>query len=418
MGLLQNIKTLKQKKPQKADAALFNAVALKPSVPSAASPKLPSAFAPAFAQGLAEGLSGRWYGNPNPDHIEDFSAGQAAGNNNVQEPAAPDPALRQGADDLKAAAAKSQEEAAIAAGRPGWVRQQELEAQDRVEPRAETADAGDSDQDNLAAFSNSEQLGARLIIFLYVRQLFASFFTHTTLPILMPRVAMRFGPCYPSSMFLPFLFTGAIAGFSGVITAQIFSLPTISGTITYLVYTLLTGIIAYRGLYRVTAFLTQRRRDLMLSGICLLIPTLVLINFTNALFAAAFNPLEGAIAFALASMMSAGFASTVAYDVEQDPVDSLGTMTTSGLGITALVLLLSSVLLFNPLVGISLLGVGLFFRVLSSYYLTKHHATASRLYIYALQLVTLLAMLLDLLILARKGYILLPEGLLELLITN
>lgn len=266
--------------------------------------------------------------------------------------------------------------------------------------------------DNFNNLQNREHVGLGVMVMLYIRQLCASFFTHTTLPVLMPHLARSLGPCYPSSMALPFFFVGLLSAFAGRMVSSLSPVNLGSG-LTFLIYLLLTGLPAYRGIYRICAYMNRRRHDVVLIAASVCVPMVCFIWITENLFRAAPGIIEPTLAFAFASMLSAAAASTLSWNVQQDPIDSCGTMSTKGMLLVIVVCFMAAFGLLHYIVGLSVLGVTFIVRLVFGYIIVKNGGTAHRSYINALQLITFFAILLDLSLLKTHNYDLLSASTLE-----
>ena len=266
---------------------------------------------------------------------------------------------------------------------------------------------------NFANMPSDESVGIGLMLFLYVRQLFASFFTYTTLPLMAPHLAMRLGPCYPSSMPIPYFFVGLLAGLVGGSLHSALNLETV-GVVSAVIYLMLTGITAYKGIYRICTFITRRRHDMILLAASVMVPLLIFMWLSNILLTQAGNNLlEVSLLFAIASMLSAATASSLTWNFPQDPIDSCGIMTTKGLLFVIALCLFVAFGLMNYIVGLSVLGVSIVMRLIFGYCIAKNQGTAQRPYVYALQYFTLFAILLDLILLKSQNYQILSQPFLE-----
>ena len=283
-------------------------------------------------------------------------------------------------------------------------RQKELNAEQRRE---------DNGQYNFANMPDKTNVGFGMMICLYIRQLCASFFTHTTLPILAPKLALRLGPCYPSSMPIPFFVVGFIAGALGSMLYSTLELEYI-GALPYLIYLLLTGLTGYHGIYRMCTFIKRKRHDLILLVASVMVPMLIFVWLSNTLIVVTQGIVEATAAFAIASMLSAATASSLTWNFPQDPMDSCGSMSTKGLLFVVILSLMAAFGLLHYTVGLSVLGVGLVMRLLFGYLIAKNQGTAQRSYVYALQLLTLFAILLDFILLKSQNYEFLSQSSLEL----
>ena len=247
---------------------------------------------------------------------------------------------------------------------------------------------------NLSAYNDKETISLKLSSFLFLRQFFASFFQYTTLSLCFPQIASRLGPSYPSSMPFAYLLIGLISGVAAGFTSDI-NLKTISGGLIFCVFITLSGLSAFRGICTLMCLFSQRRADEIISGAAVAIPCIIFTIIASAL-AMIVSPLELFLSFAMISMLSAAFAVTLVFTLEQDPVNSIGTITIGGMIISAIITLALCFLTLNPLVMASLLGTGLLVRVLIGYFLHLNHVAASRDLILAATQISVIAMLLDL----------------------
>ena len=283
-------------------------------------------------------------------------------------------------------------------------KQQEINADKRRE---------DNGQYNFANMPVKEQVSFGMMICLYLRQLIASFFTHTTLPLVAPQLALRLGPCYPSSMPIPFFVVGFIAGALGSVLHSTLNLDYI-GAVPYLIFLLLTGLTGYRGIYRICSFITRKRHDVILLTASVMVPMLIFVWLSNTLIGITSGIVEATAAFAIASMLAAATASSLNWNFPQDPMDSCGHMSTKGLLFVIILSIMAAFGLLHYTVGLSVMGVSLVMRLLFGYFIGKNQGTAQRPYVYALQLLTLFAILLDLILLKSQNYEFLSQSSLDL----
>lgn len=268
---------------------------------------------------------------------------------------------------------------------------------------AEAGDALRSDTTELDAMPRTEHVKLSMAVFLFLRQLIASFFTHTTLPVVTPHLALRLGPCYPSSMAIPFFVVGLLVGALGGFIKEYTPLQ-MAGTTSCLVFVLLTGLSPYRGIYRIFTFITRRRHDAVMMASSVMVSLLVFIGLISTLVHVCAGVGEFTLAFALASMLSAATASTLMWNFPQDPMDSCGTMTNKGLVWVMIMCGAATFGLLHYIVALSILGVGIVMRLIFGYCIAKNQGTAQRPYVSALQLLTLFAILLDLILLKSQNY--------------
>lgn len=265
---------------------------------------------------------------------------------------------------------------------------------------------------NFANMPEKEHIGLGIAIFLYLRQLGASFFTFTSLSLLAPHMAMRLGFAFPSSMAIPFFCVGLVSGLVGAYFHHDLHLAQ-AGVITFVLYQLLIGLTAYRGIYRISTFISRRRRDMILLAASVITPMVILIWLINTLMIMSQGYFEATLLFAIAAMLSAATASTLTWNFPQDPIDSCGMMSGKGLGLVVVLCLLVSFGFLHYIVGLSVLGVSIVMRLIFGYCLVKNKGTAQRPYVHALQLLTLFAILLDIILLKSQNYEIISGQLLQ-----
>ena len=255
----------------------------------------------------------------------------------------------------------------------------------------------------LSALNERETLSFKLTALLFARQLIASFFGNTTLGVIAPATAARFGAAYPSSTPLPFfcvvLISGALASLIGALTDFY-----LAGGICLVTYICLVGVSAFRGLAEIIVLFCHRRPDAIINAAAVLMPSLVLLLILNASFILNL-PFEVTVSLAAASLLGAAASSTLTLDLPQDPVDSAGTLTYKGLVFTLCISILPAFLVLRPEIAASAVGIALFCRLIMGQFLLRHHQHASRLYSAALRMITTGAVMFDILFLSTDGSI-------------
>lgn len=255
----------------------------------------------------------------------------------------------------------------------------------------------------LSALNERETLSFKLTALLFARQLIASFFGNTTLGVIAPATAARFGAAYPSSTPLPFfcvgLISGALASLIGALTDFY-----LAGGICLVTYICLVGVSAFRGLAEIIGLFCHRRPDAIINAAAVLMPSLVLLLILNASFILNL-PFEVTVSLAAASLLGAAASSTLTLDLPQDPVDSAGTLTYKGLVFTLCISILPAFLVLRPEIAASAVGIALFCRLIMGQFLLRHHQHASRLYSAALRMITTGAVMFDILFLSTDGSI-------------
>lgn len=287
--------------------------------------------------------------------------------------------------------------------------QEQAELEDRADAEAKLGAAAashrreDNGNLNFANMPSTEQVGFGMTIFLYLRQLLASFFTHTTLPLAAPHLAVKFGPCYPSSMPIPFFFIGLISAAIG--SALHFGVGALQvGAVIYTFFLLMTGLTAYRGIYRFCSFICRRRHDTILIAAAFAVPMMMLCWTFNAFVLSTSSMAEATLSFAVVSMVSAASAASLTWNFPQDPMDSIGKMSTKGLLFIIILSCMGAFGLLDPVAGTSIIAIALVSRIICGYFIKKNKGTAQRPYVYALQMIAMFFMLLDMIAIVK------PQG--------
>ena len=299
--------------------------------------------------------------------------------------------------------------------------------EDSYETRSDAADGYDDsdlskrqgsmrrDENGTANFANlnlQENVGLGMTVFLYLRQLLAAFFTHTNLPVIAPKTAARLGPCYPSSMPVPYLFVGLLSGLVASLAASVINVDTV-GTISFIVFLLCTGLTPYRGIYRIISYISRRRHDVVIVAASVTVPMIIFMWLSNILILSVDGIAEATAAYGIVAMLSAASASTLSWNLPQDPMDSSGTMTTKGLLFVIVLSIMASFGIMHYITGLSLIALCVAMRLIFGMLIAGNNGTSHRSYVHALQLLTMFILLFDLIILKSQGYNILSVSSLE-----
>ena len=267
---------------------------------------------------------------------------------------------------------------------------------DRIPPKI------DAQQENKEETQGKELITSKLKAFLFIRQLLASFFTHTTLSMIAPKLSLSFGPTYPSSMPLPYFFVGIILG----IICFLFN--NTNATIIYLapfilvIFLLLTGIQGFRGCGTLISIFSKRRADSYIKILTVFIISVLFCFCINICLTYKLCDLSFSLVSASVLMLSAYTATTLNFSLDGDPVDSYGSLSLRGLLIAGGICLIVSFLFLSAALVISLIGVSLLIRMIIGFYLHMHKARVSRDIICATQYITMLVLLMDMLLMHLK----------------
>lgn len=260
----------------------------------------------------------------------------------------------------------------------------------------------DAQDEPKEASQEKELITSKFKAFLFIRQLLASFFTHTTLSLAAPKLSLSFGPTYPSSMPLPYFFVGIILGticflFNNAAAAVIYLEPFI-----LVIFLLLTGIQGFRGCGTLISIFSKRRVDSYIKILTVFIISVLFCFCINVCLAYKLCSLSFSLIFASVLMLSAYTATTLNFSIDGDPVDSYGALSLKGLIIAGGICLIILLLFISVTLVISLIGAALLIRMILGFYLHMHKVRVSRDIICGTQYITMLILLMDMLLLHLK----------------
>lgn len=267
---------------------------------------------------------------------------------------------------------------------------------DRIPPKI------DPQKEHQETPQGKELITSKLKAFLFIRQLLASFFTHTTLSMAAPKLSLSFGPTYPSSMPLPYFFVGLILG------TVCFLFNNTTATIIYLapfilvIFLLLTGIQGFRGCSALISIFSKRRADSYIKILTVFIISVLFCFCIDVCFTYKLCDLRFGLVLASILMLSAYTATSMNFSLDGDPVDSYGALSLKGLLVAGGICLIILALSFSVALVISLIGISLLIRMIIGFYLHMHKARVSRDIICATQYITMLTLLMDMLLLHLK----------------
>lgn len=166
----------------------------------------------------------------------------------------------------------------------------------------------------------------------------------------------------------------------------------------------MTGLTAYRGIYRFCSFICRRRHDTILIAAAFAVPMMMLCWTFNAFVLSTSSMAEATLSFAVVSMVSAASAASLTWNFPQDPMDSIGKMSTKGLLFIIILSCMGAFGLLDPVAGTSIIAIALVSRIICGYFIKKNKGTAQRPYVYALQMIAMFFMLLDMIAIVK------PQG--------
>lgn len=252
---------------------------------------------------------------------------------------------------------------------------------------------------DISSFKEDVSISFMIKFKLFFRNIIASFFSFTSLSIIFPSISVKFGPSTPSFMFIPFLVGGLILGSIGILTFR--TLPetlVFISTVVYIIYLLMFGLRSFRGIEQIIIASQKNRADIVVSIISVILPTLFTIGVIYSIAKYNESIVAGTYVF-VSILISSALGATLAIELQDDPVDSIGPMSIKGCFFQ---LLISCIILFitiNFVLALSIIATGVLVRILLGLYMSKKKISASRAAIAGMQNIVMMCILLDLLFL-------------------
>ncbi len=243
--------------------------------------------------------------------------------------------------------------------------------------------------------------GTGVHVVLFIRQLFASFFTHTNLDLLLPRLSLKMGPCYPSSMPIPYLFTGLLTALLAVWLQSTGSVY-LCGGYTLALFLLIVGLNGIRGVGNMLAVFSQRRPDPYMKSATTAVYLLLFASLTDTVFTVFPATVYTALALGTVFMLAALAATSLNFGFRQDPVDYYGSMSTTGLILSTLFTALICYAVLSPWLATSLMGLALLLRLIIGHLMNLNRVRTSRLCVDGALHLILLFLLADLIVMGQS----------------
>lgn len=243
---------------------------------------------------------------------------------------------------------------------------------------------------------------------LFLRQLVASFFTHTNLGAIMPKTASYLGPCYPCSMPIPYLILGLISTFPFFYgLTVIMQVPhLLSGALSVTTFFILNGICGFRGIAKICASFSNSRTDQDLHSLVSVLYVILLVACLETLREVCGTDISRVpLFFASCCMLSALSGCSLSLGLTADPVNSFGSLSLRGLIFSSIITAAAVYCSFPPLAATSLIGIALLLRLLLGIYINHQALLISRPIVCGCQLMVLLALLLYVIIAAARHII-------------
>jgi hypothetical protein len=229
---------------------------------------------------------------------------------------------------------------------------------------------------------------------LYLRQLGASFFTHTILGTLFPRAGSLMGPCFPSSMPVPFFVMGFITALPVAFMPLSFNVSLgFASAIATAIFVIMDGVAGFRGISSLLSAASRTRTGGSFEGAVSATCIMLLWSCLCELGETIPGGPELALASGAVFMLSALAGCTLSFGSDPDPVDSYGTMSVWGLLFSLVLTLAVLFLCLPPLAATSFFGLALLIRLAAGYFMGARGMLPSRDHVNAVQMLTLLVLL-------------------------
>lgn len=245
--------------------------------------------------------------------------------------------------------------------------------------------------------SGSGSISGGIYLFLFIRQLFASFFNFTNLGVVFSRSALQWvGPSKPGFMPIPYFAVGFICSLFAL-GIEDYTNPLLCAQLVLVIYLLLVGCDGFRGIGKLLGEFSQRKPDNYVKA------TIVII--TAAIFTACFEyyisvlkpDLTFCFGFGAVVMLSALCATSINYGGNDDPVSSYGSLGLLGLTLSVLFCIALTFLILEWQIALSMIGICAFARLVLGQYIYAKGINASIEIVCGVQLITMILLMLDLL---------------------
>lgn len=274
--------------------------------------------------------------------------------------------------------------------------------------KTKQADEKVSPKDSTKKFSPYKKIKLSSQILLFLRQILASFFTHTNLGAIMPKTATYLGPCYPSSMPIPYFVVGFISTFPFFYGLTfIMQVPhLLLGALSVTAFFMLNGICGFHGIAKICASFSNSRTTQDLHSVISVLYVIVLVTCLETLREVCNQDLyRPPLFFASCCMLSALSGCSLSLGLTADPVNSFGSLSIKGLAFSSVITATAMYCTFPPLVATSLIGIALLLRLLLGIYMNQKTLLISRSIVCASQLIVLPALLIYVIIATARNII-------------
>ena len=249
----------------------------------------------------------------------------------------------------------------------------------------------------------NNEISAFVYVFVFLRQLIASFFNFTNLGALFPKQALSIlGPSAPAFMPLPYFVIGYITCALAMFMQSVCQSGSLCAAVVTLFFFALTGSGAFRGIGHLCTAISLRKIDTYGK---ILITLIVISLFARSIqYFSKYMELDFyfCLGFAVIFMLSSFTATTLNFGSSDDPVSSFGTLGLKGLIAGTIICLAITFAVLDWQIALTMLGICLLCRVLIGQFMVVKGIKASTDMVCALQLITAILLMLE--IVFTNGY--------------
>lgn len=255
--------------------------------------------------------------------------------------------------------------------------------------------------DNQTKVNN--EISAFVYVFVFIRQLAASFFNFTNLGALFPKQSLSIlGPSAPAFMPLPYFVIGFVTCMLAMFMQTVCQSGSFCAAVAALFFFALTGSGAFRGIGHLCTAISLRKIDTYGK---ILITLFVISLFARSIqYYTKYMEIDFyfCLGFAVVFMLSSFTATTLNFGSSDDPVSSFGTLGLKGLIADAVICLAITFVVLDWQIALTMLGICLLSRVLIGQFMLVKGIKASTDMVCALQLITAILLMLE--IIFTNGY--------------
>ena len=249
----------------------------------------------------------------------------------------------------------------------------------------------------------NNEISASVYVLVFLRQLVSSFFNFTNLGALFPKQALSIlGPSAPVFMPIPYFVIGFVTCALAMFMQSVCQSHSLCATVVTMLFFALTGSGAFRGIGLLCTAISLRKIDTYGK---ILITLIVISLFAKSIqYFSQYMELDiyFCLGFAVIFVLSSFTATTLNFGSSDDPVSSFGTLGLKGLIADAVICLAITFVVLDWQIALTMLGICLLSRVLIGQFMLVKGIKASTDMICALQLITAILLMLE--IIFTNGY--------------